>query len=223
MAASPAPAETHRQHQLYLWPMCWDAWYAAMQLRKPSQDFVDYDVPEPSPAAQLEWWNARVEPGHDLVAGLFARSDDRLVGTLKAFGFAPDRSSCEIGIEILDPADYGKGYGRIGLGLWLAYLQAQGVKEVFGLVHPDNDRSLALFDRLGFAQIGIVIDPQNPRMTFVEVALELDLDTGPAPEHHDHEHQHDHGHSQADGHAHAQVYHPRGGHDPHERELPTFI
>ncbi|HEY9839602.1 MAG: GNAT family N-acetyltransferase [Candidatus Sericytochromatia bacterium] len=161
--------EVALQRQLYLWPLCSDAWRAACELRQLPTDFRDYEVAVQSPDAELRWWNEQVEPGHVQIAGLFSRTDDHLVGTVKAFDFNSDHSICEIGIEILNPADYGQGLGQIGLALWLAYLKDQGVERVFGLIHPDNLRSRKLFHRLEFNETGIVKDAANPRMRFVRV------------------------------------------------------
>lgn len=199
---------------VYLWPLCWEAWDMALQLRKPQQDFEDYPVPEMPPDARLAWWQQEVESGRTLMGGLFSRSDDRLLGVVKAFDFSPERDFCEVGIEILEPANYAQGYGRIGLGLWLGYLHSQGVAEVCGLIHPENDRSLALFRRLGFTQTGIVLDPTNPRQRFVEVMKALAQDHAQ-----NQDAAHDHAHPAMP--AEVRQYHPRKP-EPHERELPTL-
>jgi RimJ/RimL family protein N-acetyltransferase len=159
--------------QLYLWPLCWEAWQAAHDLRQPARDFSDYPVPASSPEAELRWWHEQVDTGQVLVAGFFARRDDHLVGTLKAFDFNPERSRCEIGIEILSPDDYGQGLGYQGMLLWLGFLQAQDVLQVYGLIHPDNQRSRRLFARLGFEETGLEADPQEPEWPFVRVEKRL--------------------------------------------------
>ncbi|PKL79027.1 MAG: hypothetical protein CVV27_02505 [Candidatus Melainabacteria bacterium HGW-Melainabacteria-1] len=171
---SQSLTKTHPQAlQLYLWPLCWDAWQAAGSLRSSLHEFTDYPLPAQSPAAELQWWHSEVETGQMQIAGLFQRSNDCLIGTLKAFSFSPDRSRCEIGIELLDPEHYGRGFGHEGLSLWLLCLKDQGVTEVFGLIHPDNARSLRFFERQGFRRIGLEADSLDPQMHFVRVEKAL--------------------------------------------------
>lgn len=159
--------------QLYLWPLCWDAWQATHSLRRSLHEFVDYVPPDRDPDAELRWWDDEVETGRMQVYGLFRRSDDRLVGTLKAFDFNPERTRCEIGIEILDHGDYGRGLGSEGLRHFLALLKDQGLITVFGLIHPDNARSRRFFARAGFRETGRVLDAQDPGMVFVRVEKQL--------------------------------------------------
>ncbi len=159
--------------QIYLWPLSWEAWQAAHDLRQPPQDFTDYPHPQLDPEAELHWWHEQVDRGQVLVMGIFSRQDDHLLGTLKAFDFNPERTRCEIGIEVLQPEDYGHGLGRQGLSLWLAYLQAQGVSEVYGLIHPDNQRSRHLFARLQFSETGLEQDPLDAQLNFIRVEKKL--------------------------------------------------
>lgn len=167
------PLTEAKCEQPYLWPLCWEAWQAARELREPPRDFSDYAPPPVSPEAELRWWHEQVDTGLVLVTGLFSRRDDRLLGTLKAFDFTPDRSRCEVGIEILNPDDYGQGIGRQALNLWLGFLKAQDVKEVYGLIHPENQRSRRLFARLEFTEAGLETDPLDAEMTFVRVEKKL--------------------------------------------------
>ena len=60
----------------------------------------------------------------------------------------------EILTIVIDPASQGGGLGRLLLQTQLDAMLIQGVREVFLEVEAGNAAALALYKRLGFAQVG---------------------------------------------------------------------
>jgi RimJ/RimL family protein N-acetyltransferase len=98
----------------------------------------------PGPEWPTEHW-------HNWVA---RRADDGvIVGRLEATTYGETRSAGEWAevAYVFGPAHWGRGYASEGMTWMLAHLEGElGVSECWAAVHPDNERSLALLQRLGF-------------------------------------------------------------------------
>jgi RimJ/RimL family protein N-acetyltransferase len=157
----------HRLKQgLTLKPVSYVDWQQAKKWSKAPDppEFEDYPAPYDSLAWTEAEFQARVQPGQYEVLGIVLETG-RLIGFVKAFDF--NRDTCECGIEVFDPQDYGQGYATEALGLFLAGLkQRPELRHVVGLIHPDNQRSLRLFAKLGFVHTGQWADPEVQEHVF---------------------------------------------------------
>lgn len=161
-------------HRLFLKHATWEDWQQAEILSTVPDppEFEDY----PPPASASEWTEEEFEntvaKGQYDVLSIFLK-DRRLIGFVKAFDFdLVDRKTCECGIEIFQPEDYGKGYGSEALSLFLGYLKnTYPLESVFGLIHPDNKRSLRLFAKLRFESEGLVPDVIDQNVMFERVTF----------------------------------------------------
>ena len=147
--------------RLFLQTACWPDWQASLHLNRLPEppEFQDYPTPDDSQAWTETKFRECLQPGHYEIFSIYLKSM-RLLGFVKAFDFQSATQSCECGIQIFDPADYGQGYASEAMLLWLQYLsQYQHLQTVCGLIHPQNQRSLRLFQKLGFVYNGQVKDP----------------------------------------------------------------
>lgn len=63
--------------------------------------------------------------------------------------------TCELGIGIGDPANWGYGYGREAVRLLLDYaFRLRNFRRVWLLVHADNERAIRAYQACGFVEEG---------------------------------------------------------------------
>jgi acetyltransferase len=108
------------------------------------------------------------------IAFVALERDGALAGIAR-YASDPDRQRAEFGILVRSDLA-GNGLGRALMGRLIAYAQAQGLGELFGLILPDNRAMLALCDELGFS-VGTTTDAGLRRATLV---LEPRPQTGPS-------------------------------------------
>jgi RimJ/RimL family protein N-acetyltransferase len=81
---------------------------------------------------------------------------DDLIGTLELDGILWTHGVCGIGIAIGDRTNWGQGYGTEAAGLALAFaFDELNLHRVQATVFTYNERSIALFERLGFRREGV--------------------------------------------------------------------
>lgn len=118
--------------------------------------------------SQLE---ARPEIAPWLLRALVVRETRVAVGFI-GFHDAPDESGiAEIGYEVL-PSFRRQGYAIEAVSALIGWAASQGVSTVRASVSPDNDASLALLVRQGFAVVGEQLDAEDGR----ELVLERTVD-----------------------------------------------
>ena len=81
---------------------------------------------------------------------------DDLIGTLELDGVLWSHGVCWMGIAIGERANWGQGYGTEAARLALAFaFDELNLHRVQATVFSYNDRSIALFERLGFRREGV--------------------------------------------------------------------
>lgn len=91
------------------------------------------------------------------------------VGTVSLYAFTAGGTRCASGRLAVAPEVRGRGYGRRGMRLLLAYARLLGVEEVDAEVVDTNAPWIAVLESLGYARRGVVQDPDG--RTFVELRL----------------------------------------------------
>ena len=77
------------------------------------------------------------------------------IGTIELFEFDPQNSRVGIGV-LIDSKSENKGYGQESLETLLNYcLEVLLVKQVYCNISTSNEKSLHLFKKLGFTEIGL--------------------------------------------------------------------
>jgi ribosomal-protein-alanine N-acetyltransferase len=86
------------------------------------------------------------------------RDEDRLIGTICLWNFSNNRTTAEIGYELL-PAHQGKGIMQEAARVVMDYsFAAMGLRCIKAVVHPDNAPSIRLLERNGFAHMGTLTE-----------------------------------------------------------------
>ncbi len=120
---------------------------------------------------RLNQLEARPEIAPWLLRALVVRETRVAVGFI-GFHDAPDeRGMTEIGYEVL-PSFRRQGYAIEAVSALIGWAGRHGVSTVRACVSPDNDASLALLARQGFAVIGEQVDEEDGR----ELVLERTVD-----------------------------------------------
>jgi RimJ/RimL family protein N-acetyltransferase len=104
--------------------------------------------------ARVTRWAERTTPG--AVEGIWAverRDDHRTLGTVLLVPLPDGDGELEVGWH-LHPDAWGHGYATEAARAALQWGFAHGVEEVFAVVRPDNEPSLAVCRRLGMAPLG---------------------------------------------------------------------
>ncbi len=111
----------------------------------------EYDVPS------LEEFTRRVRSTLTEYPYLLCEENGEVLGYAYAHRFKP-RAAYQWDAELsiyLSRAAYGRGIGKALYGALIDLLQAQGVRNVYGVITSDNERSLAFHERMGFSPAGV--------------------------------------------------------------------
>ncbi len=165
--------------RLHLRDATWQDWQEASQCSRLPEppEFQDYPAPYDAFAWSEAEFRDKLRPAHyeayAIVLYPESPSDsEKLLGFVKAFDFSVQ--ACECGIEILEPEDYGKGYASEAMQLFLLFLrQKHQLKTVMGLIHPQNKRSIGLFEKLNFKPDGLWQDSEAPEQVFLKYVKNL--------------------------------------------------
>lgn len=114
---------------------------------------VTFDTEAPGEAAIAEKYAGIQKLGHPLI---IAERAGRLAGYAYASTYRPRpayRFTCENSIY-LDPAETGKGMGRLLLTELLVQAQAFGFRQMLAVITADTANSIRLHEKLGFARVG---------------------------------------------------------------------
>ena len=119
-------------------------------------EYLKYDPEKPTmtPAQQEDFWHNSVETGKVMIVGIYTQEDDELLGHINLFDFDMTQKSCEMGINVLPPENFGKGIGTAAIPLALDFVKKNtGVLSVYILTHITNIPSQRLFHKCGFKQM----------------------------------------------------------------------
>lgn len=154
----------------------WQDWQTGKTLRiKPEPaEFEEYPGPkEKTPRQERNWWKDKVRNGK-IVIYTINHSTLGLVGFIKAFNINKAKLRCEVGVEILDSANYGKGWAFLAGQDFLHILTNQyHLHHYHALIHPENERSLKLFTKLEFKHDIDIIDDEFPTMIHKRMAKSI--------------------------------------------------
>ncbi len=114
---------------------------------------ITFDTEAPGEEAIAEKYAALKKLGHPLI---IAERDGRLAGYAYASFYRPRaayRFTAEDSIY-LDPAQTGRGLGRLLLTELLAQSKAFGFKQMLAVITADTANSIAIHEKFGFTRVG---------------------------------------------------------------------
>lgn len=134
---APDPADAPALHEAYCDPRVMRFWSS------PPHGSVDETVAYVTPQANDQWrqW------------AIVEKSTGRAIGTLAAG--ERRRGVMEVGY-LLSAAASGQGYAREAVSALIDVLFAEGARRVFADTDPENARSIALLEGLGFQREGLL-------------------------------------------------------------------
>jgi len=111
----------------------------------------------PKSEAELARWLEEVQKAKNIFAFAIRPIDsDGLIGTLELDDVLWSHGVCGVGIAIGDRANWSQGYGYEAMQLALAFaFDELNLHRVQATVFGYNDRSIALFEKLGFQREGV--------------------------------------------------------------------
>ncbi len=114
---------------------------------------ITFDTEAPGEAAIAEKYAGLVKLGHPLI---IAERAGKVAGYAYASFYRPRaayRFTCEDSIY-LDPAETGKGLGRLLLTELLDQSKAFGFKQMLAVITADTTNSIAIHEKFGFQRVG---------------------------------------------------------------------
>jgi L-amino acid N-acyltransferase YncA len=114
---------------------------------------ITFDTEAPGEAAIAEKYAGLVKLGHPLI---IAERAGKMAGYAYASFYRPRaayRFTCEDSIY-LDPAETGKGLGRLLLTELLDQSKAFGFKQMLAVITADTANSIAIHEKFGFERVG---------------------------------------------------------------------
>ena len=82
--------------------------------------------------------------------------EDRCIGLIDLFDFDPKNRRAGMGIIIVNPEDRGKGLGAEAISLVCEYAFSMlDLHQIYANILEDNDKSIKLFQKMGFKKIGV--------------------------------------------------------------------
>jgi RimJ/RimL family protein N-acetyltransferase len=147
--------------RIFLAPLTWTDYLEAGKFIH-TEEYRQFDEPSrpiPSQEDEKRFWVNCIESNLYFIRGIRLLSDHSLVGSINAFDFNESDQSCESGINIFPPVNFGKGYAFDAYRLFLPLLkESKNIKTVNILTHPLNERARKLYLKLGFVQLGFIPD-----------------------------------------------------------------
>jgi RimJ/RimL family protein N-acetyltransferase len=117
-------------------PFVWQGSYSQNQQNRPITWYEHW-----------QWWCGRV-----FWQTFIILVDDKDIGYINISKLNKDKP--EIGIAIGETELWGKGIGKQALNLAIEWIKENGYKTVYAGVLKDNERSLKLFNSIGFKVVG---------------------------------------------------------------------
>ena len=82
--------------------------------------------------------------------------EDRCIGLIDLFDFDPKNRRAGMGIIIANPENRGKGLGAEAISLVCDYaFSTLDLHQIYANILEDNDKSIKLFQKMGFKKIGV--------------------------------------------------------------------
>jgi len=127
-----------------------------------SEPYLKYDHPDrpvPSIERAVAFWDDKVMTGVCRFWGIYRQGSSELVGVINAFNFNAEKQSCETGINIYPPENFGKGYAMAAYQLLHEFLkQYFNISETCSLTNPLNKPAVRLYQKLSYTDGGTVED-----------------------------------------------------------------
>ncbi len=104
---------------------------------------------------EMRYYDAQAAFSTAFTFEIHLAENDRYVGNVGVKDVDPIHRSCELGLVIGQPLDWGKGYGEDAIVTCLRFaFDTLGMHRVDLRCHEDNVRACRLYLRLGFVEIG---------------------------------------------------------------------
>jgi RimJ/RimL family protein N-acetyltransferase len=108
-------------------------------------------------AAEREFIAALAHATDQLVLGITALDDGRLMGVCGLHQLGDPARQAELGLFLGGPEEWGKGYGTEVTRLLCAHgFEVMGLNRIWLHVYADNERGLRAYQRVGFRREGIL-------------------------------------------------------------------
>ena len=110
-----------------------------------------------SEAEQRIWFQSLSERKDQIVLGIEARKEERLIGTCGLYAIEWPNRKAEVRIKIGDRSYWGRGYGKEALALLLDFaFQDLNLRKLWLRVLSTNERALKLYKAVGFEEEGVL-------------------------------------------------------------------
>jgi RimJ/RimL family protein N-acetyltransferase len=110
-----------------------------------------------SEAEQKVWFQSLSERKDQVVLGIEARKEKKLIGTCGLYAIERVNRKAELRIKIGNKSYWGRGYGKEAVELLLDYAFSDlNLRRLWLKVLPTNDRALRLYKEVGFKEEGIL-------------------------------------------------------------------
>ena len=95
------------------------------------------------------------------------KEDDAVLGMIDLFDYDPKNQRAGVGILVLEESERGRGYGTEALQLMIKYSFAHlDMHQLYANILEGNDRSIQLFKKQGFEEVGVKKDWKRFRGSF---------------------------------------------------------
>jgi len=146
----------------------WQDWQTGKTLRILPDPLAYEKYPERVLDARQErdWWNVKVRNGKFIIYSIMHASLG-MIGFIRAHNINKAKLRCDLDIEILDCANYNKGYAFIAGQDFLHILTNQyHIHHYRAMIQPEDERGIKLFTKLEFKQDGEFVDPDDPEKVY---------------------------------------------------------
>src|SRR5512142_2888633 len=111
----------------------------------------------PTLAAEREFIASLPHATDQLVLGITALDDGRLLGVCGLHQLGDPARQAELGLFLGGPEEWGKGYGTEVTRLLCAHgFEVMGLNRIWLHVYADNERGLRAYERVGFRREGVL-------------------------------------------------------------------
>lgn len=103
--------------------------------------------------AERAWITAHAEPLEDRVRFAVETHEGRLLGTCGLFGISKENRSAELGVALMEKAEWGKGYGTDTVRTLCRYGFAElNLHRIELMVFAFHERAIKTYERVGFVR-----------------------------------------------------------------------
>ncbi|HTN51394.1 MAG TPA: GNAT family protein [Anaeromyxobacter sp.] len=149
-----------------------DAPRLAEILRHPEVRRTLRAMPPVSVAGQQLYIDAAAESRTELIVGIAAREDGRLLGVTGLHHLDDPASKAELGIFIGPPVEWGKGYGGEAVRLLVRHgFEVLRLNRIWLHVHADHASAIRVYEGAGFRREGLLRQSGRRGDELVDVAV----------------------------------------------------